>query len=170
LTNPRFRDGASLGNHVLKFRRDFCAGGLMILFGLVAAVNGPNYRVGTLMHMGPGFMPTVLGIILVLLGIAIAGTAAAVTAEQDSDENILPPNPQWLAWLCILSGPLMFIIFGSIGGMAPATFACVFVSALGDREATWKTSLILAAAMTVFGVLLFHYLLQVPMPVLEWRL
>jgi uncharacterized protein involved in cysteine biosynthesis len=155
---------------VFKFRRDFCAGGLMILFGLIAAVNGPNYRVGTLMHMGPGFMPTVLGIILVLLGIAIAGTAAAVTAEQDSDENILPPSPQWLAWLCILSGPLMFIIFGSIGGMAPATFACVFVSALGDREATWKTSLILAAAMTVFGVLLFHYLLQVPMPVLEWRL
>jgi len=142
----------------------------MILFGLIAAVNGPNYRVGTLMHMGPGFMPTVLGIILVLLGIAIAGTAAAVTAEQDSDENILPPSPQWLAWLCILSGPLMFIIFGSIGGMAPATFACVFVSAFGDREATWKTSLILAAAMTVFGVLLFHYLLQVPMPVLEWRL
>jgi Tripartite tricarboxylate transporter TctB family len=155
---------------VFKFRRDFCAGGLMILFGLIAAVNGPNYRVGTLMHMGPGFMPTVLGIILVLLGIAIAGTAAAVTAEQDSDENILPPSPQWLAWLCILSGPLMFIIFGSIGGMAPATFACVFVSAFGDREATWKTSLILAAAMTVFGVLLFHYLLQVPMPVLEWRL
>jgi hypothetical protein len=155
---------------VFKFRRDFCAGGLMILFGLIAAVNGPNYRVGTLMHMGPGFMPTVLGVILVLLGIAIAGTAAAVTAEQDSDENILPPSPQWLAWLCILSGPLMFIIFGSIGGMAPATFACVFVSALGDREATWKTSLILAAAMTVFGVLLFHYLLQVPMPVLEWRL
>jgi len=142
----------------------------MILFGLIAAVNGPNYRVGTLMHMGPGFMPTVLGIILVLLGIAIAGTAAAVTAEQDSDENILPPSPQWLAWLCILSGPLMFIIFGSIGGMAPATFACVFVSAFGDREATWKTSLILAAAITVFGVLLFHYLLQVPMPVLEWRL
>jgi putative tricarboxylic transport membrane protein len=155
---------------VFKFRRDFCAGGLMILFGLIAAVNGPNYRVGTLMHMGPGFMPTVLGIILVLLGIAIAGTAAAVTAEQDSDENILPPSPQWLAWLCILSGPLMFIIFGSIGGMAPATFACVFVSAFGDREAIWKTSLILAAAMTVFGVLLFHYLLQVPMPVLEWRL
>jgi uncharacterized protein involved in cysteine biosynthesis len=170
LTIHRSRGGASLVAHVFKFRRDFCAGGLMILFGLIAAVNGPNYRVGTLMHMGPGFMPTVLGVILVLLGIAIAGTAAAVTAEQDSDENILPPSPQWLAWLCILSGPLMFIVFGSIGGMAPATFACVFVSALGDREATWKSSLILAAAITVFGVLLFHYLLQVPMPVLEWRL
>ena len=44
------------------------------------------------------------------------------------------------------------------------------VSALGDRLSTWKSSFILAAAITVSGVLLFHYLLQIPMPVLEWRL
>jgi hypothetical protein len=30
--------------------------------------------------------------------------------------------------------------------------------------------LVLAAGVTAFGVILFHYLLQVPMPVLEWRL
>jgi hypothetical protein len=141
----------------------------MILFGLVAAVNGPNYHVGTLMHMGPGFMPTVLGVILILLGVTIAGTASA-GAREDSEENILPPHPQWFAWLCILAGPLLFIVFGSIGGMAPATFACVFVSALGDRLSTWKSSLVLAASVTLFGVILFHYLLQLPMPVLEWRL
>ena len=120
--------GASSGHyltHVFKFRRDFCAGGLMILFGLVAAVNGPRYHVGTLMHMGPGFMPTALGVILILLGVMIAGTAAATAdAELDGDENILPPHPQWFAWLCILAGPFMFVIFGSIGGMAPATPRC----------------------------------------------
>jgi hypothetical protein len=33
--------------------------GLMMLFGLFMALNGPSYRLGTLMHMGPGFMPTV---------------------------------------------------------------------------------------------------------------
>lgn len=168
----RGRGDASFFAHIFQFRRDFCAGGLMILFGLVAAVNGPHYRIGTLMHMGPGFMPTALGIILILLGITIAGTAAAAAAASDGteDENILPPSPQWFAWLCILAGPFLFIIFGSIGGMAPGTFACVFVSALGDRTSTWKGSLILASGVTAFGVVLFHYLLQVPMPVLEWRL
>ena len=140
----------------------------MILFGLVAAVNGPNYRVGTLMHMGPGFMPTALGIILVLLGIAIAGTAATVTAEHDSDENILPPSPQWLAWLCILSGPLMFIIFGTYFGMFPGTFMCIFVSALGDKTQTYKSAFVLAALVGVVGTGLFAYLLQVPMPILTW--
>ena len=59
--------------HLFRFRRDFCAGGLMILFGSVAAVYGPTYRVGTLTRMGPGFMPTVLGIILIFLGVLIAG-------------------------------------------------------------------------------------------------
>jgi hypothetical protein len=60
-------------------------------------------------------------------------------------------------------------VFGMVGGMAPATFACVFVSALGDREATWKSAFILAVLVTLFGVGLFHYLLQIPMPVLEWH-
>jgi len=171
LAQHRTRRDSSLVSHVFRFRRDFCAGGLMILFGLVAAVNGPHYRVGTLNHMGPGFMPTALGILLILLGMAIAGTASVGTTQGEADDNgnLLPDHPQWFAWLCILAGPFCFVIFGSIGGMAPATFACVFVSALGDREATWKSSLILAAGITIFGVLLFHYLLQIPMPVLEWK-
>jgi hypothetical protein len=156
--------------HIFRYRRDFCAGGLMILFGLIAAVNGPSYRLGTLMHMGPGFMPTVLGVLLIILGVLIAGTASTAVSEADDDANLLPAQPQWLAWLCILAGPFLFIVFGSIGGMAPATFACVFVSALGDRQATWKSALVLATTIMVSGVLLFHYLLQIPMPVLEWRL
>ena len=148
-------------------KRDFYAGVLMVLFGLVAAVKGPTYRTGTLMHMGPGFMPTVLGVVLILLGLLIAATAAAT--PPGDDETILPAHPQWWGWFCILAGPVLFMICGSYGGLIPAVFACVFVSALGDRTATWKSALVLAAIVTVFGVTLFSYLLQVPMPVLEWR-
>jgi hypothetical protein len=147
-------------------KRDFYAGGLMVLIGLFAAVNGPNYRLGTLMHMGPGFLPTTLGVILILLGLVIAG--GAVATPPGEGEDILPEQPQWLAWLCILCGPLAFIIFGKYGGMIPGTFACVFVSALGDRDMTLKSAAILAAVVTTFGVLLFHNILGIPMPVLRW--
>jgi hypothetical protein len=51
--------------------------------------------------------------------------------------------------------------------MIPAVFACVFVCALGDKTATLKSSTILAAGVTVFGVLLFHYLLTIPFPLLR---
>jgi hypothetical protein len=147
-------------------KRDFYAGGLMILLGLVAVWKGPGYDLGTLMRMGPGFMPTALGTILIILGIAIAG--AATTASEGEDEDILPEDPQWWGWACILAGPILFMVFGKFGGLIPATFACVFVSALGDRRATLKSTLTLAAVVTVFGVGLFSFILGIPIPVLRW--
>ena len=93
-------------------KRDFYAGGLVILFGLVMALKGPSYRLGTLMHMGPGFLPTALGVILIFLGVSIAG--AAVATPEGEDERIMPEHPEWLGWACILAGPLCFILFGEL--------------------------------------------------------
>ena len=153
----------------LAHKRDFYAGGLMVLIGLGVALKGLTYRGGTLMHMGPGFLPTVLGVILALLGVAIALAASTQAETDDRDQRILPEHPQWWGWLCILAGPVLFIVFGHYFGLIPGTFACVFVSALGDRTASLKSSLILAIVVTAFGVGLFSYFLQIPMPVLAWK-
>jgi heme A synthase len=149
-------------------KRDFYAGGLMVLLGLGIALKGTTYRAGTLMHMGPGFLPTALGVLLVLLGITIAAAGLTPT-EGGDDQRILPEHPQWWAWLCILMSPVAFIFFGRYFGMIPGTFACVFIAALGDNNKTWLGTLILATVVTVFGVGLFSYFLQVPMPILTWR-
>ena len=142
----------------------------MLMLGLGIALKGATYRPGTLMHMGPGFLPTALGVLLVLLGIAIAAAAYSPTEKADPHhERILPAHPEWWAWFCILAGPVLFIFLGRYFGMAPGTFACVFVAALGDRSATWKGSIILATVVTIFGVTLFSYFLQVPMPIFTWR-
>jgi heme A synthase len=159
------RPSSLIGSLIRK--RDFYAGGLMILLGLGIALKGSTYRAGTLMHMGPGFLPTALGVILILIGIAIGATALAPSDGQH-DESILPPNPQWWAWFCILMSPVAFIVFGRYLGMAPGTFACVFVAAQGDRSATWLSTIVLSTVVTVFGVGLFSYFLQVPMPIFTW--
>jgi len=146
-------------------KRDYYAGGLMLLLGLGAAVTGTGYKFGSLARMGPGFMPVVLGMVLAFIGLLIAGTALA-SSERD-DSKFLPENPQWFGWLCIIGGPILFIILGEYAGMIPAVFACVFVCALGDKTATYKSAAILAAGVTVFGVLLFHYMLSIPFPLLR---
>src|ERR1700733_12197947 len=115
-------------------KRDFYAGGLMLLLGL---------------------------------GIALASLSPSEDGH-DAGQNILPENPQWWAWLCILMSPVLFIVFGRYFGMAPGTFACVAIAALGDKDATWRGTLILASVVTVFGVALFSYFLQVPMPIFTW--
>ena len=147
------------------WKRDYYAGGLMLLLGVGAAVTGSGYKFGNLARMGPGFMPVVLGVVLAFIGILIAGTALA--SSEPDDKKFMPHNPQWFGWACIIAGPIMFIILGHYGGMIPAIFSCVFVSALGDKTASYKSSLILAAGVTVFGVLLFHYLLNIPFQLLR---
>jgi hypothetical protein len=148
-------------------RRDFYAGGLMILLGIGTFMQAQSYKLGTLTHMGPGFFPSILGAVLVFIGVLIAGSAAAA---HDEDGPILPPHPEWRGWGCIIAGPLLFILFGHYGGLVPATFACVFVSALGDRTATLRGSAILAAGISAFGALLFSFLLKVPFPLFRWVL
>jgi hypothetical protein len=152
--------------NLLTQKKDYYAGGLMTLIGVGSVLEARHYNVGTLFHMGPGFFPIILGVVMTFLGILIAGVAAMASAVDD--DQLIMPKPEWRAWLCILAGPILFIILGNLGGLIPATFACVFVSALGDRDSTLKGSLILATAVTVCGVALFSYLLQVSIPMLRW--
>ena len=152
--------------NLLTQKKDYYAGGLMTLIGVGSILEARHYNVGTLFHMGPGFFPIILGVTMTCLGILITGVAAMATAVDDDQLTI--PKPEWRAWACILAGPVLFIVLGNLGGLIPATFACVFVSALGDRESTLKSSLILATGVTVCGVALFSYLLQVSITMWRW--
>ena len=143
-------------------KRDFYAGGLMTLLGAAVTLNSMTYTLGTLTHMGPGMFPLMLGITLTFVGVLILGTA--LFTPLGDDEHILPRQREWRGWGCILAGPILFIILGEYFGLVPATFACVFVSALGDRTATLKGSAYLAAGITFFGVLLFIYVLEDSFP------
>jgi uncharacterized membrane protein len=152
--------------NLLTQKKDYYAGGLMTLIGAGAVLEARHYNIGTLFHMGPGFFPIILGVTMTFLGILI--TAVAATADATSDDQLIMPKPEWRAWACILAGPILFIFLGNLGGLIPATFACVFVSALGDRESTLKSAAILAAGVTICGVGLFSYLLQVSLPMWRW--
>ncbi len=148
--------------------------GALLLLALGAAVLalGVGYKIGTLNRMGAGFIPVVLGVLMMLAGIAIGVTAAP--PGQREMVNPLPGHgthaggPEWRGWLCILGGVLAFVALGEHGGLVPATFASVFVSAMGDRNNTWKGAAILGAVLTVFCVIVFHYGLSLQLPLFQW--
>jgi hypothetical protein len=68
-------------------------------------------------------------------------------------------------WGCIIAGVAAFVALSEYAGLAPAIFFCVFISARGDRTATWLSSFLLASGVTAFGLALFWWLLQVQIPV-----
>ncbi len=145
-------------------RQNLVAGGTMVVLGAATAITSLGYNVGTLQRMGPGYFPLMLGILLALLGLAIALTGRSAGAQEE--EPVAPP--QWRGWACITAGILAFMFFGKWGGLAPATFALVFVSAMGDRQHTIKTAGLLAAFMTVAGSLIFYWGLNLQFPLLRW--
>jgi Tripartite tricarboxylate transporter TctB family len=156
------------GSHLphMLLKRDFYAAMVMLLLGGSVAWHSVSYDLGSFVHMGPGMFPFILGLLMGLVGILIM--VSALTTSMAEGEQILPENMEWRGWICILAGPLLFILFGKFFGMAAATFACVFVSALGDRTATVIQSAILAAGVTVAGCFLFSVVLNVPFPLFHW--
>jgi len=147
-----------------KSNRDYYGGALMFVIGLGAILQGRTYSMGTLSRMGPGFFPVSLGVILALAGAAIALTARF--AEREAEEKALPP--EWRGWFCISLSILAFVVLGKYGGLVPATFAIVFISALGDRQNTVKSALLLAAAIVAICLVVFWWALQMQFPLFGW--
>ena len=141
-------------------------GGLLIaLVGIGAILQARQYTIGTLLDMGSGFFPLVLGVILVGCGITIA-LGSSVHEEEPGSTPI--DRADWRGWLCILGGLLCFLFIGGRFGMFPGTATCVFVAAMGDRTTTWRGALILALAVSTVGTLLFFYGLRVQLPAFTW--
>lgn len=151
----------------IKRHQDRYAGGLIGLAGLLVVGVASTYPVGTLRAMGPGFFPVILGVIMATLGVLIAFSAPGSEPDPHGPEGF--DHPEVRGWLCILGGVLAFILLAERAGLAPATFGCVFIAAMGDRAATWRASLVLALAIAAAGVLLFHYGLRVQLAPLAWN-
>lgn len=144
--------------------RDYLGGVLMIALGLAAAWQGASYKIGTLSRMGPGFFPVALGVILALAGVAIAVTARFEQEVVEANSR----SSEWRAWICICASVVAFVVLGKFGGLVPATFAVVFVSALGDRQNRLVDAALLAVACVVVALVVFHWGLQLQFPLFQW--
>jgi hypothetical protein len=146
----------------LNNQKDFCAGLLFVAIGATAVAIARGYQIGTTMHMGPGYFPVLLGVILIALGLVIAARALW-TAEVERLPRI-PVRPLLLVTLSVLVFALAFDRFGLI----PAIVAAVLVSCLAGHEFRWREALPLAALLAAASVLIFHVGLGLPFVLWSW--
>jgi hypothetical protein len=146
-----------------QWNKDRVSSALLIVLGGGIVAQGLTYRMGEMTRMGAGFIPVVLGTLLLLVGLAIG-----ITAEVGDfgDEKSAPT--EWRGWLCILGGVVAFVVLGHYGGLVPAAFFAVFISAMGDRGNTPLHAAMLAAAITAGGVLIFSVGLKMQFPLFTW--
>lgn len=146
-------------------KQDAWSGGVLCVLGLAVIVQGSSYSMGTLSRMGPGYFPVALGVLLVFLGILCLFSSSLSPYDED-EEHIAPP--EWRGWLCIIGGVIAFIVLGKYGGLVPATFALVFISALGDRTHTLLTATALSVFVTILGIVIFAWALELQFPMFRW--
>lgn len=147
----------------IRDRKDFNAGLMFIAIGAAFALAAIRYPMGSALRMGPAYFPTLLGGLLVVLGLIVLGRSFAVDGA--------PPQPaRWRSVLWIVGAAVAFaLLVGPLrAGLVPAAFALVVMSAYGGWEFKWREAVVLAAVLTLFTVLVFHYGLGLPFRLWPW--
>lgn len=146
--------------------RELVAGFLIAAIGGGIALESLNYQLGTAMRMGPGFFPLALGLLLVGFGIAIMvfDTRAARNAPA-------APSPLNIAWRPLFVLPLSILVFAFCirrFGLAPATFASVFLSTLAERATPLARALLISVIITALAVIIFQWGLELRVETFRW--
>jgi putative tricarboxylic transport membrane protein len=144
---------------MIRSTKDFWSGVLYIFFGSVALFVGRDYGMGTALKMGPAYFPSLLGGLLIVVG--------AISVIRSFLVQGTPIGRFALKQLAIVVGSV--ILFGAIvrgAGLAIALPLLAMVSASASIRFRWAPSILMAAGLTVFCILVFVKGLGVPLPLL----
>jgi hypothetical protein len=139
-------------------QRNLIFSAIFVGFSIVAAGNALlTMRLGTPGAMGPGFFPLMLSIMLGLLALGVA------FLPHDPEAPPLTRAPL-RAIVTIIACPAIFGYAIEPFGLVPALFLVIFISCLASRVTTPRQALLLSAAFTLLCILVFHVLLNMPVP------
>ncbi len=124
--------------------RDIVGGLLVMAIGAGFLLVGQELEFGTSFRMGPGYFPTILSLLMIALGAALA----------------------WRGLLLVIGATLFFGFTLRGLGLAPVLVVVVLATAWASRYATWRTAVPLALGLAVFCTVLFVQLLGLPLPLL----
>jgi Tripartite tricarboxylate transporter TctB family len=127
---------------------DFVGGVLTIGLSLGVLFVSQGYGFGSVLSMGPGFFPTLLG--LLLLGL---GTCLLVRGAAGQSESVNVPRIQPIIFIASAIALFSFTLLRL--GLVPATIVLVVVSSMASRERKAKIVAISASCMAVFTYLIF---------------
>lgn len=149
----------------LKIRapRDFWGG--LALIALAAIAFWATRDLGGMQGVafGPGTAPRLFAGLLAVIGAVVAATGL-LTDGPDIDSFALRGPAFVLAAIVAFAVMMQGMFFVPPFGLVVSSFVAFMVAISGSREMRWVESLIAAAAMTLFCVVLFSWALKLPFP------
>jgi hypothetical protein len=139
--------------------KDFWTGLLYIFFGAAAVIIARDYNMGTAFKMGPAYFPTILGAVLAGIG-AISVIRSFITPGA-------PVGAFAFKGLALVI--LSVVVFGFLvreAGLVVALPLLIIISAYASMRFRWRSTLIMAAGLTIFCALVFVRGLGIPLPII----
>jgi hypothetical protein len=144
----------------IKNRRDFYAGIMFLIFGLVFFGLAYEYQMGTAAKMGPAYFPKVLGGILAVLGLIILFGAFSLKAQKLNVEKFDIPISGY-----ILGSIILFALALNYLGFVAALIILIFVASRASHEFKLRDTLISMVVLAIASYGIFILGLQLQMPV-----
>lgn len=139
--------------------KDFSTGVIYIFFGSTAIIVARDYGMGSAVRMGPGYFPTVLGGLLVLIG--------AVALIRSFLQDGTPfGNFTFKGLAFVVVSTVLFGLTVRGAGLAVTLPFFIMITAYASTRFRWRPTLIIAAGLTIFCVLVFLKGLGLPLPVI----
>ena len=132
---------------VIRHPKDFFAGLIFVAFGAGAVVLGSAYPLGTAARMGPGYFPRILGIMLIVLGAALALRGLRLQGSP-------LPAWKWRPTLIVIGSVVLFGLTAPTLGLVIASILLIVASSAASTEFRWKEALVsgvVLAALSVAG-------------------
>lgn len=144
----------------IRNQKDFWSAVMFIIFGVLFMVWSTDYQFGTTQRMGPGYFPTVLGGMLVALGILVGIPSIKADAEVTHVGKI-----GWRGLILILGSVIVYALLLPRLGFVVSLVVLIVVSAMASEEFTWKAALISCVVLGVCSYLVFVKGLELQFPV-----
>ena len=143
--------------------KDFWSGVMFIAFGLFFAGFARQYDLGTAARMGPAYFPTMLGVLLMLIG-AMIGFKGLRTEAEDGHGAV--DRFHFKPLILVLGAVVAFALLLRPGGLVVALLALIFISSFGSGEFKLKEILLLATGLCLLVLAVFIWGLGLTIPVL----
>lgn len=158
----------------IRGNRDVVAGSALLAFGLVFGLYAvTQLRLGSFAQMGPGMFPLLVGVTIagfgavILLGAWLAARRPAAPVDDAAPEDA-PEAADWRTLALVVLSIVVFALVIRRLGMAPAIFGLVMVASFSSDDLSPLKALMLAAALTALGWLVFVLALGLPLKLLVW--
>ena len=126
------------------------------MVGVLLMLESQIYPIGSMLGMGPGYFPLIVGALMALVGLGLVVQAFLRTGEK-------VPRPALKPLALVTVSLFVFAVTLDRLGLALSTVILIVLSRIASAQSTVRGTIVLSVVMVALAILIFHTVLDLPL-------